>query len=407
MSRPHFLGQGTAAAVLAALPGARAVGGAVRDHLAGLPIHDVDIAAPYPPEQIARQLREAGLRVFETGLAHGTVTAVRDGDAVEVTALRRDVATDGRHAQVEWIADWREDAARRDLTINAMSMGADGVLHDPFGGAEDLRLGRVRFVGEAAARIAEDYLRALRFFRFQARYGRGAPDAEAMAAIRDAVPGLARLSRERVWMEIKRLLAAPDPRGALALMAEAGVLGAVLPEAGDAARLDTLVAWEQAAPRTPDPLLRVAVLLRLGAELDALAARLRLSGEEATRLRALHDLRDVPPPQAAHWPGAKLREYRARVRARGAAALAGELLFIAAAERPEADYRPLIEKMDFEPGPAFPLQGRDALAIGIPPGPRVGELLAATRTWWLDDGAVADHAACLERLRQLANAPPP
>jgi poly(A) polymerase len=208
-----------------------------------------------------------------------------------------------------------------------------------------------------------------------------------------------------VWMELKRLLAAADPRGALALMAQAGVLGAVLPEAGEASRLDTLVAWE--AGRAPDALLRVAVLLRVGVDLDALAARLRLSGEEATRLRALHDLRDVPPPEAAHWPAARLHEYRARVRARGGAALPGELPLVAAAENPRADYAPLLAALGHDPGPEFPLQGRDALAIGIPPGPRIGTLLAATRTWWLDHGATADRTACLEHLRQLANAPPP
>ena len=230
---PAILGRGAPAAVLAALPGARAVGGAVRDALAGRPIHDVDIAAPLPPAAIAQRLTRAGLKVFETGLAHGTVTAVLAGEPVEVTSLRRDVATDGRHAEVEWTTDWREDAARRDFTINAMSLSADGALWDYFGGRGDLAAGRVRFVGDAAVRLAEDYLRALRFFRFQARYGRGAPDPEAMAAIRAAVPGLARLSVERVWMELKRLLEAPDPTAALALMAETGVLAAVLPEGFD------------------------------------------------------------------------------------------------------------------------------------------------------------------------------
>ncbi|RYI95615.1 MAG: CCA tRNA nucleotidyltransferase, partial [Acetobacteraceae bacterium] len=212
--------QGAPAAVLAALPGARAVGGAVRDALAGLALHDVDVAAPLPPEEIARRLTAAGLKVFETGLAHGTVTAVLAHEPVEVTSLRRDLVTDGRHAEVAWTEDWREDAARRDFTINAMSLSATGELWDYFGGRADLAAGKVRFVGEPAIRLQEDYLRALRFFRFQARYGRGAPDPVSMAAIRDAVPGLARLSIERVWMELKRLLAAPDPGAALALMAE-------------------------------------------------------------------------------------------------------------------------------------------------------------------------------------------
>ncbi|TDG04026.1 CCA tRNA nucleotidyltransferase, partial [Paracraurococcus ruber] len=259
--------------MLAALPGARAVGGAVRDALAGRPVQDVDVAAPLPPDAIAAALRAAGLKVFETGLAHGTVTAVLDHEPVEVTSLRRDVVTDGRHAEVAWTTDWREDAARRDFTINALSLTADGDLFDYFGGRADLAAGRVRFVGDPATRLAEDYLRALRFFRFQARYGRGAPDAAALAAIRAAVPGLARLSAERVWMELKRLLAAPDPRDALGLMAATGVLGAVLPEG---VAQDILAALLRAGAPA-DPVLRMAALVAPGAAAAPLAARLRWS----------------------------------------------------------------------------------------------------------------------------------
>ena len=399
---PDFLRHGAAAAVLQALPGARAVGGAVRDHLAGRPIHDVDVAVPLPPDEVSRALRTAGLKVFETGLKHGTVTAVLDGEPVEVTSLRRDVTTDGRHAEVEWIADWREDAARRDFTINAMSMGADGAVHDYFGGREDLDAGRVRFVGEPAERLAEDYLRALRFFRFWARYGRGEPDAAAVAAIRDAVPGLARLSVERVWMELKRLLAADDPRAALLLMAETGVLGAALPEAAGVARLAPVIAWEHKHDRRPDPVLRVAALLPSDSDVSALGARLKLSREEAERIAALHDQRDVPGPEAAHWIGARLREARARIRARTGRVTLGELVLIRAAMHPHQDHAELLERTDLAAGPEFPLQGRDALNIGIEPGPRMGRLLAKTRDWWLNDGAGRGHDECLARLREFA-----
>ncbi|NKC34359.1 CCA tRNA nucleotidyltransferase, partial [Falsiroseomonas selenitidurans] len=258
---PGFLASGAPAAVLAALPGARAVGGCVRDALAGRAVHDVDVAAPLPPEAIAQRLREAGLKVFETGLAHGTVTAVLDHQPVEVTALRRDLATDGRHAEVAWTTDWREDAARRDFTFNAMSMDAAGRLWDYFDGRADLEAGRVRFVGDAATRLREDYLRALRFFRFWARYGRGAPDAAALAAIGGAVEGLrARIAPERIWMELKRLLEVADPVEALALMRQAGLLAAVLPEAGPLGPLRALLAC--AAPAAP--LLRLAALLPPG-----------------------------------------------------------------------------------------------------------------------------------------------
>ncbi len=189
---PPVLREPAVAAVLAALPRARLVGGAVRDALAGLPVADLDLATPDPPASVIDTLSRAGIRVVPTGIAHGTVTAIADGRPIEITTLRRDVATDGRHATVAFTDDWHEDAARRDFTINAMSMTPAGEVEDWFGGREDLAAGRVRFVGEASRRLAEDYLRALRFFRFHARYGSGAPDEEAVTAIAAAVPGLAR-----------------------------------------------------------------------------------------------------------------------------------------------------------------------------------------------------------------------
>jgi len=394
VSLPDYLRAEGPRKVFAALPGARAVGGCVRDSLAGLPVRDLDMAAPFPPREIAARLKAAGFRVFETGLAHGTVTAVWNGVPIEVTALRRDVATDGRHAEVEWTTDWHADAERRDFTINAMSMGADGVLHDDFGGAADLAARRVRFVGDAARRLREDFLRALRFFRFHARYGGPEPDPVAIQAIRAAVPGLARLSAERVWSEIKRLMEAEDPRAALRLMIDTGVLPAVLPEAGDPSRLDVAL-----ARGVCDVLLRLGLLLRVGTDITALASRLRLSGEEAARLRALHAIADAPGPDERD--PAVLRRFRAAARLRSEAALPGEILLVAAAEHPERDYGPLLDRLEPGPGPAFPLQGRDAVALGVPHGPRIGRLLAEVRDWWLAGGASADHAACLERLREL------
>ena len=389
---PAVLRQGAPAAVLAALPGARAVGGAVRDALAGLALHDVDVAAPLPPEEIARRLTAAGLKVFETGLAHGTVTAVLDHDPVEVTSLRRDLVTDGRHAEVAWTTDWREDAARRDFTINAMSLSATGELWDYFGGRADLAAGKVRFVGEPAIRLQEDYLRALRFFRFQARYGRGAPDAAAVTAIRDAVPGLARLSIERVWMELKRLLAAPDPRAALGLMAETGVLDAVLPEG---------VVLPRLRPEVPaDPVLRLAVLLPLTVDVAVLARRLKLSGEEAERLRVIRWLDGVPPK------GLGIRAWRAVVRQRSRLVAPEEPLWVAEAEYGDASWVGLRAAVGAEPALQFPLLGRDAIAAGIPPGPAIGRLLEAVRDWWIGTDCTADHAACLGRLRELAAASP-
>ncbi len=390
-----ILAQGAAAAVLAALPGSRAVGGAVRDSLAGRPVHDVDIAAPFPPEEVARRLRAARLKVFETGLAHGTLTAVLDHQPVEVTSLRRDLATDGRHAEVAWTTDWREDAARRDFTINAMSMAADGQLWDYFGGEADLEAGLVRFVGEPATRLAEDYLRALRFFRFQARYGRGEPDPAALAAIAAAVPGLARLSVERVWMELKRLLEAPDPSDAVKLMAATGVLGAVLPEAQHPGVMRALL--RLGAPS--DPLLRFAALAGAGAA--AAARRLKASGEEAQRLA----------PMPAPWPGCDAGDdaLRRALFLHGRQRLL-DFAWLHQAANPGAEPPALVAgfraRAEAMPVPVFPLLGRDALAEGIPPGPQLGKLLAATRGWWLAQGCTASHAACLAKLRELAAAPP-
>jgi poly(A) polymerase/tRNA nucleotidyltransferase (CCA-adding enzyme) len=310
---------------------------------------------------------------------------VKNGERVEVTSLRRDVLTDGRHAEVEWTTDWREDAARRDFTINAMSLAADGRLWDYFGGRDDLAAGRVRFVGDAATRIAEDYLRALRFFRFQARYGRGEPDAAALAAIREAVPGLARLSAERMWSEWKRLLEAPDPRGALALMQASGVLPTVLPEAEwPNARLDRLAA------ALPDPLLRTAALLRPGADVARLAERLRLSGEERDSLVWLSVARDdlLPEPDDA-----ELRRILARRDGVPLPDLVREAWLAEA--RDGAPRAALRARILATPRPAFPLRGADLIAAGLPPGPDLGRRLARARAAWIEAGCDTPREALL------------
>jgi poly(A) polymerase/tRNA nucleotidyltransferase (CCA-adding enzyme) len=435
---PPFLSAPAPAAVLAALPGARAVGGCVRDALAERPVHDVDVAAPLPPDAVVPLLRSAGLKVFETGLAHGTVTAVLAGQPVEVTSLRRDVVTDGRHAEVEWTADWREDAARRDFTVNAMSLAADGRLWDYFGGREDLAAGRVRFVGDPDTRLREDYLRALRFFRFQARYGRGEPDPAALAAIRAAVPGLARLSAERVWMEIKRLLEAPDPSGAVALMAEAGVLGAVLPEGAHPALLSRLVKLGAPADSllrlmamlTPDQLLSLPDIptadeperkAREEARGEAMWAhvsrcvavvrRLKASSAEASHAQDLvtPELLDLP-----RWigTGAHRRDLSRFVRValgreRIAGAKEGTVLmrtWLRQLEDDGPEWECIRDAIRSTPTPIFPLQGRDALASGVKPGPTMGWLLKQTQSWWLQGGCIADRAACLAKLHELAAA---
>jgi len=386
---PAFLSDPALLAVLAALPGARLVGGCVRDAIAGRAVADIDLATPQPPDAVTRALQEAGLRAVPTGLDHGTVTAVSGGRGFEVTTLRRDQETDGRHAQVAWTADWQEDAARRDFTMNAMSMLPDGAIYDYFGGVADLRAGRVRFVGDPAARIGEDYLRILRFFRFHARYGHGDPDPAALEALRDGVPGLGRLSPERVWSELKRILATPDPRGAVQLMADLGVLPAVLPGPFDLACLDRLL--RAGAPS--DPLLRLAGLERSSASSEVpgarveLAARLRMSVAERDRLTALAG----PPPD----PGMDDDALRRLLADAAPGALIGRG-WLAGDAGPE--WSALRTRLAALPRPVFSLEGRDALALGVPPGPAVGELLCAVRAWWMDGGCRAGAAACRAEL---------
>jgi poly(A) polymerase len=378
---PPFLADPALRAVLAALPGARVVGGAVRDALLGRAVADIDLATRLRPEEVVAALRAAGLKAAPTGIDHGTVTAIADHRGFEVTTLRRDVATDGRHAKVEFTDDWQADAARRDFTINAMSMAPDGAVFDYFGGIADLRARRVRFVGDAATRIAEDYLRVLRFFRFWARYGEGAPDAQATAAIAAAVPGLGRLSAERVWMEMKRILAAPDPRGAVALMASLGVLNAVLPEGAAPGRLAALVA----AGAPADPLLRLAALL--DGDAARLAARLRLSAAERMRLLALLAAPSLPPAA----DDAALRR-----------ALASEKREVLIGRAWLAGGDPgLLARLTAMPAPVFALRGRDLQAVGVAAGPALGALLRDLRGWWLEGGCTGDVREELRRRMSL------
>src|SRR5204862_7824314 len=251
-------------AVIAALADAgivaRFVGGCVRDALLGRAIADIDIATPARPEEVIAAVEKGGFKPVPTGIGHGTITAVvstPEPRHFEITTLRRDVETYGRRARVAFDADWAEDAARRDFTINAIYIDPDGTLHDPVGGLADLAAHRVRFVGEPAKRIAEDVLRVLRYYRFEARFGIGTGDAQARAACRAAVPLLPRLSAERVASELLRLLAVPSPVPALSTMAQDGVLPAILPEARRLDRLERLIALEP----QPDPLPRLAALV--------------------------------------------------------------------------------------------------------------------------------------------------
>ena len=364
-----------------ALPSARLVGGVVRDNLLNQPITDIDLATPLPPAVVTAALSKAGIRSIPTGIDHGTITAILNKRSFEITTLRRDIETDGRHAIVAYTDNWQEDAARRDFTFNAMSQDRSGKLYDYFDGQTDLKVGKIRFVGDPATRLAEDYLRVLRFFRFHARFGHIPPSQAECQALSNAIPGLAKLSTERIWTETKRILATPDPTNAIALMQQLGILQAILPEATNIARLNSLISNN--APNTP--ILRLAALLTTTP--NALATRLKLSTAELNRLQALQNL----PPQT-NASNTKIRQALANT--------PPETLIDQAwlQNRPQS----LRNRLANTPPPTFPLQGRDLTSIGIQPGPEIGRLLAATRTWWWHTGCTATAEACrteLERLR--------
>ncbi len=379
---------------------ARFVGGCVRDALIapglGHSIADIDLATPARPEEVAAALDKAGIKVVPTGIVHGTVTAVVRPRQYEITTLRHDVETDGRHARVAFDADWAEDAARRDFTINAIYLDPDGTVHDPVGGLADLAAGRVRFVGDPPTRIAEDVLRVLRYYRFAARFGSGKGDPAARAACRAAVPLLLRLSAERVTQELTGLLGVANPVPALRMMAEDGVLGAILTEGTRLDRLERLIVLEP----EPDALRRLAALVAVDAAGAAgLAERLRLSSAWRERLVG------VAPP----WPLDPSGDKRAQRHAlyRLGAERYRDLALLIAAEG-GMDAARLNELLALAEGwqpAAFPLAGRDVTALGIPPGPRIGELLGEVRGWWEEGDFTADRAACVARLQGIVRTP--
>jgi poly(A) polymerase len=394
--------------VLAALAAggveARFVGGAVRDALLGRPTPgsspraDIDVATPAPPERIIELLEKSGIKVVPTGLAHGTVTAIVPPRQFEITTLRRDIETYGRRARVAFDADWAADAARRDFTINAIFLAPDGTIDDPVGGLADLRAGRVRFVGDPATRIAEDVLRLLRYYRFEACFGTGVGDPEARAACRAAAHLLPTLSGERVAQELVKLLETPDPVAILQMMQNDGVLAVVLPEARRLDRLRRLIEIEP----TADPLRRLAALIEVDGEgAVALAARLHFSNAWRDRLHSL-----APPWQFD--PQGDARAQRRALHQLGAERYR-DIALLRAAQGDMSRSR-LAELLDLAGKwtlPRFPLAGRDVTALDIPPGERVGQLLAAVCEWWEDGDFTPDRAACLAYLRELAIGVPP
>ncbi|MBY9062135.1 CCA tRNA nucleotidyltransferase [Sphingomonas yunnanensis] len=340
---------------------ARYVGGAVRDTLLGLDVADIDLATPFVPVEVVRRLEGAGIRAVPTGIAHGTVTAVSEGTVVEVTTLRRDVATDGRHAVVAFAEDWREDAARRDFTINALYADpVSGAVHDYFGGLDDLAARRVRFIGDPHRRIAEDHLRILRFFRFHARFGETI-DAEGLAACVDRANDLMALSRERVAAELLKLLVAPGAVAVVRLMHDSGIFRPVLPEidADGVARLAALAERERAAAVAPDSIRRLAALLPPGAA-EGVGARLKLSNADRRRL--------VQASAGVGEEGVRALGYRV-----GTASALDRLLLAGRDPAPLRDWTP----------PALPIGGGALVTRGLTRGPEVARVLRRVEDRWV------------------------
>jgi poly(A) polymerase len=383
---PERMRDPAAAALFAALDAAgiaaRFVGGCVRNAVLKQGIDDIDIAVARAPETVMLALKAAKIKVIPTGLKHGTVTAIVDGRTFELTTLRRDVETDGRHAVVAFTDDWLEDASRRDFTFNALYADRDGTLYDPFEGRVDLAQHKVRFIGDADQRITEDRLRVLRFFRFHAWYGAPPIDGVSYEACARHVGALGNLSGERVAKELRRLLEAPDPADAVEAMADAGALDHWLPEYDGTARLRALISREE----QPDALRRLAAVLEEGTDATAIGKRLKLSTQQALRL----GLMIAGESPVGVNPRAEL--YRL-----------GRTVFVdrVLLQAPD-NWREAMTLADTWTPPEFPVSGGDALKLGLKPGPKVGALLDQVEQWWIAGDFTADRAACLAEAERLA-----
>jgi poly(A) polymerase len=373
---------------------ARVVGGAVRNALLGEPIAEFDLATTAVPDEVIRRAKAAGFKPVPTGIEHGTVTVVIEGRPFEVTSLREDVETFGRHAAVQFGRDWRVDAERRDFTMNALSVGADGVVHDSVGGLADLKARRVRFIGDANKRIAEDYLRILRFFRFHAAYGHGAPDAAGLHACIAARAGLDQLSRERVRMELLKLLLARHATAALAVMAESGLLLPVLGGVPDLAGFENMAKVEAAAGIQADPVQRLGALgARITEDGERLWQRLRLSNAEHERLQSMSE---------AWWriSPANEKEARALLYRLGPERFVDRVLIAWARSwtdssraANDAPWRTLAALPERWTAPVFPLKAADFIERGVEKGPALGAAMHEAEEAWIDADFPSGQAA--------------
>lgn len=367
------------------LPDARLVGGVVRDLLANKPIADIDLATLEPPEKVMEILRSKGISVIPTGLSHGTVTAVIRHRPYEITTLRKDVVTDGRHAQVIWSNSWEEDAARRDFTINAMFCDKEGRIWDFYHGQEDLKVGKVRFVGIAKERIQEDVLRILRFFRFYARYGNGKPDGEAIDAIQSLNFLLSNLSAERVWSELQKILTGPIADQITGMMDQYGILSELMPFGYDLSFFQKLI--QLGAPS--QNILRLAGLVTASSQ--TVAKKLRLSRKQEKLLWGLQKDYNI------HYLNTEIQKRQLRAEYDLELLIGKSWLLQTMSCLSESKawdlWRQSIMNME---QPIFPIMGQDLINIGIQPGPDMGKAIKTIQEWWLHNGCYADQQECLK-----------
>ena len=390
-------------ALFDALPneGLRLVGGCVRNAFWDEPVGDIDLACQLEPDAVIKALAAAEIRHVPTGIDHGTVTAVIDGIPYEITSLRRDVETDGRRATVAYTTDWAEDAQRRDLTINALYADLSGQVFDPTGqGLDDLKTRKFRFVGDADQRCREDYLRILRFFRFLAWYGgKEKIDAASLKACRDNQSGIKKLSAERVWMEMKKLLSAPNPVRACHIMLTNGILETVFPEANNVDGLEALLKLEVREAITPDPLLRLmAMSAREPLQMALLTKRLKMSKSETARLRGWADdgaqiSTDMPERDrlaAIYRSGKTVIFDRARLRAAGETDPIQSVRWMSLADLALGWQAPI-----------FPVTGKDLAKAGVPKGPGMGKALKALEALWVRSGFSTEKPQLLAALKLM------
>ena len=387
---------------------ARYVGGAVRDTVRGAIGYgvkvDVDIATTATPEQVMQLLGKAGIKPVPTGLDHGTITAISNHRPVEITTLRRDIATDGRRAQIAYTTDWAEDAARRDFTMNAIYADKDGVLFDPLGtGIADALAGIVRFAGDPDARIQEDYLRILRYFRFYAWCGKGEIGREGLLACKRNMAGLAQLSPERIAREMLKLISAENPMPALRQMAASGILTAVLPEATNLERLHAVIEIDAMTFFEADAILRFAALLPDdGAVATAVAARLRLSNAQRERMVAMLSASERV------FSYMSVREMRRAAYRMGPKTMR-DVAMLRWAGDPKRNHnavqwRALIPMIESWKPPSLPLDGHHVKLAGVPDGPLIGQVLREVEEWWIDTDFTTDEYSLIERMKAIVQA---